>query len=114
MGREALSLRRVEVDQSVVDHDADRKVDVGQRTPERIALLRLLAGLADQPAHVPGVETPDVEPPHEQPRETPVELEPVDPKTNKSQTHALPGGKAYSLSTVARFLGWIKPSTEGP
>ena len=39
-----------------------------------------------------------------------IELEPVDPKTNSSVTYALPGGKAYSLATVARFLGWVKPS----
>jgi hypothetical protein len=39
-----------------------------------------------------------------------IKLEAVDPKTNKSQIHALPNGKAYDLTTVARFLGWVKPS----
>lgn len=40
-----------------------------------------------------------------------IDLEAVDPKTNKAQVHAFPNGKAYSLPTIARFLGWIKPST---
>jgi len=26
--------------------------------------------------------------------------------------YVLPGGKTYSLATVARFLGWIKPSDQ--
>jgi hypothetical protein len=39
-----------------------------------------------------------------------IELEPVDPKTNTSQIHALPSGNAYSLATVARFLRWVKRS----
>lgn len=39
-----------------------------------------------------------------------IELEVVDPKTNKSQIHAFPNGKAYDLSTIARFLGWVKAS----
>jgi len=39
-----------------------------------------------------------------------IELDAVDSKTNASAIYALPAGKAYSLATVARFLGWIKPS----
>lgn len=40
-----------------------------------------------------------------------ITLEGVDPKTNKAHIqHALPAGKAYTLSTVARYLGWIKKS----
>ena len=37
-----------------------------------------------------------------------IELEPADEQ--KSQKFILPGGKYYSLATVARFLGWVKPS----
>ena len=37
-------------------------------------------------------------------------LKPVDPSTNKTQIYALPGGKAYTLSTIASFLNWVKPS----
>ena len=37
-----------------------------------------------------------------------IELEAVDPKTNTGQVHAFPGGKAYTLATVARFLRWTK------
>src|ERR1043166_2815475 len=39
-----------------------------------------------------------------------IELEPVDSKTPRSQIYVLPAGKTYTLGTVARFLGWIKPS----
>jgi hypothetical protein len=41
-----------------------------------------------------------------------IELDQIAPDTNKAHIHALPGGKAYTLSTVARFLGWIKPSDQ--
>lgn len=39
-----------------------------------------------------------------------IELEPVSPKTRKDAIHVLPGGNTYDLGTVARFLGWVKPS----
>ncbi len=40
-----------------------------------------------------------------------IELEAVDPKTNKSAIFDdLTGGKSYTLSTGARFLGWVNPS----
>jgi hypothetical protein len=39
-----------------------------------------------------------------------IELEPIDPKHPGGQVFTLPGGKVYSLATVARFLGWVKPS----
>jgi ParB-like chromosome segregation protein Spo0J len=37
-----------------------------------------------------------------------IELDPIDPKTNESYVYALPSGRAYTLPTVARFLGWVK------
>jgi ParB-like nuclease domain len=38
-----------------------------------------------------------------------IELEPVDPKTNTAYIYyAAPSGAAYTLSTVAAFLGWVK------
>jgi ParB-like nuclease domain len=37
-----------------------------------------------------------------------IELEPVHPEAPATQV--LPSGKTYNLATVARFLGWIKPS----
>ena len=40
-----------------------------------------------------------------------VELEAVSPDTNKGHIYAFRDGKAYALSTVARFLGWTKAST---
>jgi hypothetical protein len=39
-----------------------------------------------------------------------VELGGVPEQTEKAYIYALPGGRAYSLATVARFLGWVKPS----
>ena len=39
-----------------------------------------------------------------------IELEAVDPKTAKSQIYGLPGGKPYTLGTVARFLNLVTPS----
>jgi len=38
-----------------------------------------------------------------------ITLEAVSAKPNTPEFH-LPGGKCYSLATVARFLGWVKPS----
>jgi hypothetical protein len=38
-----------------------------------------------------------------------IELEAVDAE-HSHQTFRLPEGKRYSLATVARFLGWVKPS----
>jgi hypothetical protein len=32
-------------------------------------------------------------------------------KEDAGQRQVLPGGKTYTLATVARFLGWVKPST---
>ena len=44
-----------------------------------------------------------------------IELEPVDPKHQGGPSYEVtfPGGKvaSYNLSTVARFLNWVKPST---
>lgn len=39
-----------------------------------------------------------------------IELPPVDPVHGRKEVYDLPGGKSYSLATVARFLGWIRPS----
>ena len=39
-----------------------------------------------------------------------IELPAVESKTSNTGTYHLPGGKRYSLATVARFLGWVKPS----
>jgi len=41
-----------------------------------------------------------------------IELEPVTDNSHviKGQIYHLPGGKRYTLGTVARFLNWIKPS----
>lgn len=39
-----------------------------------------------------------------------IELETVDPKARKDTIHVLPGGNTYDLTSVARFLGWIKQS----
>jgi hypothetical protein len=44
------------------------------------------------------------------PQENKIVLEPVDVKTNRTQTYALTGDKAYTLSTIARFLNWVNPS----
>lgn len=41
-----------------------------------------------------------------------IELPAVDPKHPGGQAVTLPAGKVYSLATVARFLGWIKPSDQ--
>ena len=40
------------------------------------------------------------------------EIELEDPPEGKGSgyLHFLPGGKKYSLATIARFLGWIRPS----
>jgi hypothetical protein len=38
-----------------------------------------------------------------------IELEAITPHA-AGQVYLLPGGKSYSLATVARFLGWVKPS----
>lgn len=40
-----------------------------------------------------------------------IELEQLEPQTKVSAKYDFPNGKSYSLSTVARFLSWIKPST---
>jgi len=39
-----------------------------------------------------------------------IELEAPEPVHGMKATYDLPGGKSYSLATVARFLGWVKPS----
>jgi hypothetical protein len=39
-----------------------------------------------------------------------IDLESVSADTGKPFVYLLPGGKRYSLATVARFLGWVKPS----
>ena len=38
-----------------------------------------------------------------------IDLEAVDAE-HSHQTFRLPDGKRYSLATIARFLGWVKPS----
>jgi len=39
-----------------------------------------------------------------------IELEFVESHGANQQKYSLPGGKRYNLSTVARFLGWVKAS----
>jgi ParB/Sulfiredoxin domain len=39
-----------------------------------------------------------------------IELEAINPQHAGGAVFTLPGGKVYSLATVARFLGWVKPS----
>jgi len=39
-----------------------------------------------------------------------IELEEVDRVHAGGRSYDFPGGKSYSLGTVARFLGWVKPS----
>ena len=39
-----------------------------------------------------------------------IELEAPDETFNERGVYRFPGGKRYSLATVARFLGWVKPS----
>jgi hypothetical protein len=37
-----------------------------------------------------------------------IDLEATDPKTPKGGVYVVPGGKTYTIMTVARFLGWTK------
>lgn len=39
-----------------------------------------------------------------------IDLEAVDAQYGRKGAYDLPGGKSYSLATIARFLGWVKPS----
>jgi hypothetical protein len=39
-----------------------------------------------------------------------IELPAIDPMYRNAPVFDLPGGKSYSLATVARFLGWVKTS----
>jgi ParB-like nuclease domain len=42
-----------------------------------------------------------------------IELPPISPYTNKAQVYAPCAGRAYSLGTVAKFLGWIQSDGHG-
>jgi hypothetical protein len=42
-----------------------------------------------------------------------VELEPVEPNTHKKDIYACPTGHAYTVTTVAKFLAWVKRDGKG-